>query len=76
MYWCNICLRGTVWIYKTNLTTPRFIEVPVPSHESEQSCNCVFGVSILPSSTTLIFDFVNAPTVWYFLLFSMPREKT
>ena len=31
-----------VWIQKTSLTAPLFIEVPVPSQENEQSCICVF----------------------------------
>jgi hypothetical protein len=29
-------MRGGVWALKTNLTLPLFIEVPVPSHESER----------------------------------------
>ena len=31
----------------TGLTLPLFIEVPVPSQESEQSCICLLGVLIL-----------------------------
>jgi hypothetical protein len=34
-----------------------FIEVPVPSQESERVCICVLGVSILPHCASLIFDF-------------------
>ena len=34
--------------HKTSLTPPLFIEVPVPSQESERSCICVLEVSILP----------------------------
>ena len=45
---------------------PTFIEVPVPSQETEQSCICVLRVSIFPLSTILIFDFWIVPTVWYF----------
>ena len=41
----------------------------VPSQESERSCFRVLGVSILPLSTILIFDFGIVPTVWYFLVF-------
>jgi len=38
-----------IWLSKIGLTPPLFfIEVPVPSQESEQSCICVLGVS-LPS---------------------------
>jgi hypothetical protein len=42
-----ITLRGEVWIHKTSLTPPLFIEVSVPRDESERSCICVLGVSIL-----------------------------
>jgi hypothetical protein len=36
---------------KTNSLTPSlFIEVPVPSQQSEWSCICVLGVAILPLS--------------------------
>jgi hypothetical protein len=34
--------------HKTSLTSPLFIEVFIPSQESEQSCICVLKVSILP----------------------------
>jgi hypothetical protein len=40
----------------------------VPSQESERSCIRVLGVSILPLSTILIFDFGIVPTVWYFFI--------
>ena len=33
---------------KIVITLPLFIEVPVPSQESKQSCICMFGASILP----------------------------
>jgi len=36
-----IWLRGEVWAHKTSLTSQLFIEVPVPSQESERSCICV-----------------------------------
>jgi len=39
----------------------------VPSQESERSC--MLGVSILPLSTILTFDFRIVPTVWYFFVF-------
>ena len=44
---CIISLRGKVLVHRTSLTPPLFIEVPVPSQESEQSCISVLGVSIL-----------------------------
>jgi hypothetical protein len=40
-----------------------FKEVSVPSQESEQSCICMLGVSILPLSMILIFDFGIVPTI-------------
>ena len=46
-----------------------FIEMHLPSQESERSCFCVLEILILPLSTILIFDFGIVPTVWYFLLF-------
>jgi hypothetical protein len=33
-----ISLIKLIWPYKSSLTLPLFIEVPVPSHESEQLC--------------------------------------
>ena len=44
-------LRRKVWVDKTSLTPPLFIEVPVPSQESDSSCICV-----LPISTSLILE--------------------
>ena len=35
------------------------------TQESERSCVCVLGVSILPLSTALLFDFGIMPTMWY-----------
>jgi hypothetical protein len=31
-----IVLTGEVWTHKTSLTPPLFIEVPVPTHDSER----------------------------------------
>ena len=61
-----ISLIKLIWPYKSSLTLPLFIEVPVPSHESEQLCICVLEVSILP--VFLRLDFGSVPTEWYFLL--------
>jgi hypothetical protein len=44
---------------------PLFIEVPVPWQESEQSCICVLGVSILPLSTMFLLDCGTVLTMWY-----------
>ena len=32
---------------ETNLTPPLFIEMPAPNQETEQSCICLLGVSML-----------------------------
>ena len=40
-----ISLSGEVWAHET---LPHFIDVPVPSQESAQSCKCMLRVSILP----------------------------
>ena len=42
-----IMRRGEIWVHKTSLNPQFFIEVPVPSQESERSCICVLGVSNL-----------------------------
>jgi hypothetical protein len=42
-----ISLRVEVWAHITSLTPPHFIEVAVPSLESEWSCICVLEVMYL-----------------------------
>ena len=59
-------LLGEVWAHKTSLTSPVFIEVSVPSQESERSCICVLVVSILSLSSILFLNFGTVPTVWHF----------
>ena len=51
--------EGVVWAaHNTSLTLPLFIEVPVPSQESdERSCICVLRVSILHPSAILLLNF-------------------
>jgi len=51
-----ILLRTEVWAHKTGLTPPLFIEVSVPTQDSERSCICVLWISILPLSTILRLD--------------------
>ena len=58
-----------LWVHTINLTPLRFIEVPVPSQESERSCICVLRVSFLPLSTFFLLDFGTGLTMWYFLFF-------
>ena len=59
----HLCWSTTHELIKTSLVPPLFIEVPVPSQESEMSCMCVFGVSMLPLSTISKFHF---KIVWHF----------
>jgi hypothetical protein len=53
---------------ETSLTLPLFIQVPVISKESKQSCICLLEVLILSLSMILILDFRIVQAVWYFLL--------
>jgi len=64
MYW-----KSKVWVHKTSLTPPLFIEVPVPSLEIKGSCICMLGISILPLSTIFLLHFGTITTMSYFLLF-------
>ena len=59
--------NGWVRAHETSLTLTLFIEVPVPSQESEWSV-FVFGVSILPlyGFDIHVFDFGNVAKVQYF----------
>ena len=65
----NISLRGEGQEHKTSLTLPLFIEVPVPSQESEQSCICVLGEYILPHVAIVLLDFGTVPSAWYIVFF-------
>jgi hypothetical protein len=72
--WSLIWENIVIWFqYISNsrkvLTTPLFIEMPVPSQKSKRSSICVLGLSILPLSTFFIFDSGSVPTVWYSLFF-------
>jgi hypothetical protein len=44
------------------ILTHNLIEVHEPSQDSKQSCICVFGISMLPLSVTLVLDFGTVPT--------------
>ena len=61
-----ISLRGKVWANKTGLSPSLFFLL---------KCLCQgrkgLGVSIVPLSTILLFDFGIIPTVWYFLFFNL-----
>ena len=55
----NIRILILVLIYKTSLTSPLFIEVSVPSHESDLTVMyvCVSGIKLASVFTTLVFLF-------------------
>jgi len=61
----DIYIEEVFWVHKTSLTPPLFIEVPVPSHTSAQSCICVLGVSIFFSFYVFRLDFGTVLTGWY-----------
>ena len=60
----------------TSLTPSHFIEVPVLSQESEQSCICVLGISNLHISTIFLLNFWNfSDDVILFFHFIIGCEK-
>jgi hypothetical protein len=63
-----ISLRGEVYDHITSLAPHLSIEAPVLNQESERSCICVLGVSILPLSAILIFHIRIVPKMGYFLI--------
>ena len=62
-----IWLRGEIWANDTSLA--RHFLWKCLYQGKWGSFICVLGISILPLSTILIFDFGIVPTVWYFLSF-------
>jgi len=62
-------LTWEILAHKTSLAPPSFIEVPVPSQESEWSCICVLGVLILSLPTIFLLTFGTVSTVWYLFVF-------
>jgi hypothetical protein len=52
-----ISIRGDNWVYKTSLTPPYFINVPVQSHENNRSCVGVKGIDI----TSVLCDY----SIWF-----------
>jgi hypothetical protein len=57
-----ISLRMEVWAHKISLTPPPFIEMFVPSQESERSCIRVLGVSICSLSMIFLLDLLVEET--------------
>jgi hypothetical protein len=63
--------RGEVWVHKTILTPPLFVEVPLPNQESERSCICVLGVSnvsLFPRIFNLILELATVQYVPPFIV--------
>ena len=58
-----------ICVYKTSLTSPLFIEVPVPSQEIEWSCICMLLLSTLSLSMIFLLEFGPVSTEWYSFVF-------
>jgi len=56
-------------LVKLALTPPRFIEVPVPTQESEHSCICVLGVTLCLFLWLFLLGIIYAPIMCYFFVF-------
>ena len=66
----NIRILILVLVHKTSLTSPLFIEVSVPSHESDLTVMyvCVRGIKLASVFTTLVFLFFVFILFVYFVL--------
>ena len=53
----------------SSFTHTLFIEVLIPSQESEQSCICMTEVSILPLSMFFLLNFGTVSTMFFFFMF-------
>jgi hypothetical protein len=75
----NISRSGEVWVHKTSLIPPPFIEVPVPSQESKRSCICMLEVSILPLFLRFLNCFDNGISLCFFffpVIFHIPSNSS
>ena len=64
-----ILLRREFWAHKIIVTPPLFIEVPVPSQESDWSCICVLGIhfiSFYDFEFGSFLLFIICLVMWYF----------
>ena len=66
----DMTLREDVWVHKTSLTWPCFIEVSVLGQESEQSCTCGFGYRFYLLSTISRLDFETSDNTVFYVFFS------
>ena len=75
---CDIffyCFPSHMWRFFLSIL-PYFIDVAVPSQESERSCICALELAILSFPTTVIFEFAIVPTVSYILLIILWMKET
>lgn len=70
-----ISLIEDAWAYKSNLISPGFNEVPVPSQNSERPYIDVLDVLVLPLVRTVFrLDFGTVPSHWYFFFFHFNKN--
>jgi hypothetical protein len=71
IFWISYTARYT--LVKPHSPTPCFIEMHVPSRDSDRACACVYGVAMF--IVTTLFDdliyFGTVPTVWHILFFTL-----
>ena len=67
----NIRILIVVFVHKTSLTSPLFIEVPVPNQESNRTVMyvCLRGINLASVSTSFLSDFGTLPTVVFLFVF-------
>ena len=72
-----ISLGGKVLFHNTSLAPPPFIKVSVSSHESERSCGCVLGLSILVLLHLNTFKLLGFPIfrLWANLMKIIPKSR-
>jgi len=69
-----ISRRGVFWAHKTSVTPPLFIEVSVPSQESEHVVMYLYdrGINFASLCTIVLLDFGIVPIGWYCFLSLLP----
>ena len=63
--------KGEVWIHKTSLAPPLFLEVSVSSTYNQRSCMWVLGPSISPLFLRFSIEFWNCSDSTVFFVFSL-----
>ena len=72
---CSYKLKMSFSIKDQNDNTTTTISREDKGRTKWGSCICVLGVSILPLSTIVIFDFIIVPTLWYFFILLLTSEQ-